>query len=213
MGTNTESQQMLALGELLKRPRGDKDEVKQFRAKVTKDQKAMKGVLQQRLQQAKKEDARRSNELTSLIANALQPRTEHTQANPATFPNTTIATNPTFESAGRVNAACKSLISEYNAIEATIVGMGGDRQKKVTEKWARDVTETEGKLRLGHRVALRNVKKVLGANGETGTGADEEEQMEGDGLMTGELNYELLKSLRYAERGIKRMVKGLPKEE
>jgi hypothetical protein len=34
--------------------------------------------------------------------------------------------------------------------------------------------------------------------------------MEVEGNTTRELNYELQKSLRYAERGVKRMVKGLP---
>jgi hypothetical protein len=43
---------MLAIGELLKKPSSDKDEVKQFRTRIAKDQKEMKGQLQQRLRQA-----------------------------------------------------------------------------------------------------------------------------------------------------------------
>jgi hypothetical protein len=65
---------------------------------------------------------------------------------------------------------------------------------------------------MGARVALRNVKKVLGADAEGGTDEDGDVDMEGEGK-TVELNYELQKSLRYAERGIKRMVKGLPVDE
>jgi hypothetical protein len=42
---------MLALGELIKRPQGEKEEMKQFRAQVARDQKEMKALLQQRLQQ------------------------------------------------------------------------------------------------------------------------------------------------------------------
>lgn len=132
----------------------------------------------------------------------------------ATFPNTTIGVNRVFESASKVNTACKSLVSEYNTFEAMIVEMAGDNKNQITETWAQDVTETERQLRLGHKVALRNVKKVLGASdGENGTGAADEEKLENDGMMAGELNYELVKSLRYAERGVKRMVKGLPKDE
>jgi hypothetical protein len=43
---------MLAIGELFKKPSSDRDEVKQFRTRIAKDQKEMKGQLQQRLRQA-----------------------------------------------------------------------------------------------------------------------------------------------------------------
>jgi hypothetical protein len=49
---NAIHRQMLAIGELLKKPSSDKDEVKQFRVRIAKDQKEMKRHLQQRLQQA-----------------------------------------------------------------------------------------------------------------------------------------------------------------
>jgi hypothetical protein len=95
-----------------------------------------------------------------------------------------------------------------------IEDMAGDNTNQVTETWAQDVAETEKQLRLGHKVALRNVRKVLGANNcVDGTGAPEDQEVDGREMMAGELNYELLKTLRYAERGVKRMVKGLPKEE
>jgi len=43
---------MLALGELMKKPRGDQEQMKQFRTQVAKDKKDMKALLQRRLQQA-----------------------------------------------------------------------------------------------------------------------------------------------------------------
>lgn len=93
-----------------------------------------------------------------------------------------------------------------------IVEMAGEDKKPVTETWTREVEETERLLRLGHKTASRNVKKVLGAeNGENDVEAGEEE-MRGGEMKGPDLNFELLKSLRYAERGIKRMVKALPKD-
>jgi hypothetical protein len=112
-----------------------------------------------------------------------------------------------------VNTACKSLVSEYNAFEDMIAGMAEDNQSQVTKTWAQDVAETERQLRLGHKVALRNVKKLLGAsNGERETEAADDEERENGGMKGAELNYELLKTLRYTERGVKRIVKGLPRE-
>lgn len=69
---------------------------------------------------------------------------------------------------------------------------------------------------MGARVAVRNVKKVLGAvvDGDDNDAEvkREDEMQEGDGGGQ-ELNYDLQKSLRYAERGVKRMVRGLPEDE
>jgi hypothetical protein len=112
-----------------------------------------------------------------------------------------------FDSAAKVSAACKSLVSEYNGFEAMVADMAGDKQNQVSKIWAQDVAEAERKLRLGHKVALRSVKKVLGAEeGVNGADADDGE-MGGDDVVTGELNYGLLQGLRYAERGVKRMVR------
>lgn len=80
----------------------------------------------------------------------------------------------------------------------------------MTEAWNQDIENIERKLKLGARVALRNAKKVLGAeikdrDGEMATIEVEEEEKE--------LDDELHKRLNYAERGVKRMVKGLCMED
>lgn len=71
---------------------------------------------------------------------------------------------------------------------------------------------------MGARVALRNVKKVLGADvqGDDLETAEQDSEVRVEVSVEPEkmeLNYDLLKSLRYAERGVKRMVKGLPSGE
>jgi hypothetical protein len=62
---------------------------------------------------------------------------------------------------------------------------------------------------------LRNVKKVLGADVEDFVmgEADEDGDVDMEGGEEVELNFELQKTLRYAERGVKRMVKGLPVDD
>jgi hypothetical protein len=67
-------------------------------------------------------------------------------------------------------------------------------------------------LNLGARVALRNVKKALGMPRDDDVDEDGDEEMrdvEGEQV----LSYEWQKSLQYVERGVKRMVKGLPDDE
>jgi hypothetical protein len=95
-----------------------------------------------------------------------------------------------------------------------ISGLQDGEKESVTDKWAHDIMETEKQLTLGARVARRNVKKVLGAVEEDDARADEEvDKGDDDNKENADLNYELHKSLRYAERGVKRMAKGLPQDE
>jgi hypothetical protein len=97
-----------------------------------------------------------------------------------------------------------------------IANLRDEQSDPIADTWKQDVEETDRQLKMGARVALRNVKKVLGADVEgDGLGRTDEDgdvDMEGEGEKV-ELNYELQKSLRYAERGVKRMVKGLPMDE
>ena len=80
----------------------------------------------------------------------------------------------------------------------------------IADTWKQDIEDTDKQLKKGARVALRNVKKVLGADVEHSLMTDEDGDVDMEGGEKVELNYELQKSLRYAERGVKRMVKGLP---
>lgn len=162
-------------------------------------------------------DARRQNEMSALIAEALIKPNKTTSHGPMTFEATKIASNVIYHSAIRVDAACRSMISEYNGLEATIAKLAGEHKNTVTERWMQDIERTEKLLKLGHKTAVRHVKRVLGAE----AGGDEtlvKEKLEvktaggekGIGVQE-DLNMELLQGLRYAERGVKRMVKGLPK--
>ena len=87
-----------------------------------------------------------------------------------------------------------------------IAAMADDKQSHISEQWAQNVAETEKKLRLGHKVALRSVKKVLGAEEEENDADADDGEKEGEVMLMGKLDYELLQGLRYAERGVKRMV-------
>jgi uncharacterized protein YdcH (DUF465 family) len=111
-----------------------------------------------------------------------------------------------------VLSSSEALLEEYERLDKMITDMRDGQEELVAETWHQDLQEAGQKLQMGARVALRHVKKVLGAEVETdggiatGDGDDEMHDIE----RGQELNYELEKNLRYAERGVKRMVKGLP---
>jgi hypothetical protein len=117
-----------------------------------------------------------------------------------------------YRTAKKVHLASENLVSMYTKHDAMLAEMAAEGQGQLSEKWTQDVAETERKLRLGYKVATRNLRKVLGAHVER-EDEDEDEEMDGEGMEVGELNYEILRGLGYAERGVKRMVKGLPLEE
>ena len=88
--------------------------------------------------------------------------------------------------------------------------MASEQKTSIMDVWARDMKETERLLILGHKKAVRDVKKVLGVKTEEIEGED----WNVNGFQRDESrDYDLHKSLRYAERGVRRMVKGLPMSE
>ncbi|KAJ4371540.1 hypothetical protein N0V83_004759 [Neocucurbitaria cava] len=211
----TESQQMLALRPLLKKPQGNDREVNRFRAKVAADQKQLKALLEQRVHQAEETKRRRRTQIATKIMEALQAPNHPPQGETPTFDGTKITGNITYASAVDVLTASEGLITQYQRLDDRIRDLRNEDTDSVVDKWKQDIHETEMQLKMGARVALRNVKKVLGADVMDDEVAEEsaEDKMEGVVLVEEELNYELAKGLRYAERGVKRMVKGLPKDE
>ncbi|KAH7083392.1 hypothetical protein BKA63DRAFT_403873 [Paraphoma chrysanthemicola] len=209
---STESQQMLAVGSLLRRPKPDDKEVQQFRIEVASERERIKAQLDLRVHQAEEEELSRRNEIASTISNALQTPNRRVQGSVPTFPTTTIAENAVYTPIADVLATSEDLVTQYESLDNMITGMRDDQAGPLAETWHQELQEAERQLRMGARVALRNVKKVLGADVDDEIIDDAEEIVENEEDEK-ELNYELQKGLQYAERGVKRMVKGLPMEE
>ena len=110
--------------------------------------------------------------------------------------------------------ASEHLVGEYDRLDKMVVSMRDAEPEGITEAWTEDVERTARLLKIGAETAIRNVKKVLGADvgsEEEGEAEDEGERLQGPEKMV--LSYELQKSLQYAERGVKKMVKCLPQDE
>jgi hypothetical protein len=131
------------------------------------------------------------------------------------LPSTTIAENATFAPVADILTASECLIAQYERLDDMVSKMQSDQAGPMTEIWNQDLQEAERQLKMGARVALRNVKRVLGAvvEDEAIRAQDGDEEVADNDEGEKELNYELQKSLRYAERGVKRMVKGLSVDE
>lgn len=136
------------------------------------------------------------------------------QGTPPTLGETTIARNAVFKSIASVLTASQHLVGEYDRLDKMIVGIRDAEPEGVAETWTEEVDETARLLKIGAETAIKNVKKVLGADVEVdNTEAIGEDGETMEALETLELNYELQKSLQLAERGVKKMVKSLPENE
>ncbi|ORY03863.1 hypothetical protein BCR34DRAFT_66570 [Clohesyomyces aquaticus] len=201
-------------------PLSDKKEIQQFRETVESEKRNVKELLQKEINQAQKQHERRQSDIASAISEALlfpSADDEYVAQPQHTFLGTAIASNPIFESARELLKASGDLINEFDTMVEKEAQAMPQHETQLSEVWQQDVMNTEKRLELGYRVALRNVKKVLWAEegkheksrGDENGDTDAEDV---DGRLRVPLNYELQKALGYAERGVKRMVKTLPKD-
>ncbi|OAL52276.1 hypothetical protein IQ07DRAFT_585485 [Pyrenochaeta sp. DS3sAY3a] len=180
------------------------------------DKKRLRGMIEQREYQCESEATQRRKQLSSTIQRALSTTNLPQSNQKLVYEHTKIAGNAVYALISDVVDASHGVINEYQRLENLITDLRNENAKPVAETWKQDIAEVEERLKLGARVAVRNVKKVLGAAIED-TGGDEGDQGEdldgGIGLQDRELDYGLQTSLKYAERGVKRMVKGIPVDE
>lgn len=164
---------------------------------------------------SKEQGERRQDELATAIFNALsRPDETFVPSETITFAGTDIASNGIYTSITSVLTSSEALIKEYKRLDDIVTDLRNQQAEPVSDKWTRNIEGTEEQLKMGARVAVRNVKKVLGADVEgEGDEDGDVEMMDSESVERLELNYELHKSISYAERGVKRMVKGLPQEE
>lgn len=108
--------------------------------------------------------------------------------------------------------ASADLVDTYDGLDKTITKTHYETATDVSEKWKEEIEWTGENLRKGARTALRSMQKVLGAGAQDAPDEDGDVDEDADEDMDGELNYEIPKRLKYAERGIKRMVKGLEED-
>ncbi|CAN9082271.1 unnamed protein product [Alternaria alternata] len=206
------SQQVLALSRVLEKPKNCGVDVQHFRATIVEDQKKLNGLIAKRKLQANKQEQHHRDELAATILEALRTPNRPVKSETANFKGTRIAGNQLYASVTTILTTSSDLVNEYRRLDDMITKLRNEQPATRADTWKQDVEDTDRQLRRGARVALRNVKKMLGADVEDVImgEADEDGDVKMEGGEEVELNYELRKSLRYTERGVKKMVKGLP---
>ncbi len=164
-------------------------------------------------------EKRRRNEIARATCDALGLPDSPRSNNVLSYPGTKIAGNAFYASLNEMIAFSEGLVKEYQRLD----NMAGDLQdedtKSMVDTWMQSVGKTETQLRMGARIAQRNVLKVLGADIQDEGGKMDHEGEGEEGMDAGEasegkeLNMELHKTLKYAERAVKKMVKGLPNDD
>lgn len=138
------------------------------------------------------------------------------QRTPSTFGNSKIARNAVFGSVATVLRASTELVDEHDRLDKMMMRMQEPGSEGVAESWTQGVNKSARLLKIGAETAIRNVKRVVGADVEEdgiedSTLVEDGETLEA--LEQMELNYELYRGLLFAEYGVKKMVKGLPEPE
>lgn len=157
---------------------------------------------------------RRRNELAEAFIDALQTPNQTVPGAPPTFGDTCIARNAIFKSVAEILTHSVSLINEYDRLDKIIADTLDPEPKNVSEAWTDDKERMARLLRIGAKTAIRNVRKVLGAEiGDDDIEDIGEESEKMDMVEKMALNYKLREGLQYAEEGVKKMVKSLPFDE
>jgi hypothetical protein len=164
----------------------------------------------------KQTQSSRHDDASALLQEVLNPSASKGYIQNSTrfsYPGTTISRSATYGSVNEVIKSSEDLLNEYDRMEKRIEGFRNGDEQPIADSWQQEAQDMERRLELGRRKAIRDVKKTLGAEreGEKGPADGAEEDVDGNEDDT--LDYELLKTLRYTERGVKRMVKSLPKED
>ncbi len=148
--------------------------------------------------------------------------------------------HPYFTEGAALFKHCRSLLQTYETLSNSIAQAVPDDIRDVEQRWRSDAARVERLLFLGRRVAERSIEKVLLRSEEVGKdvekavtrgdgrggggeeiGAEEQEMREASvffrsSVERGERRGEgvsLVDTLRLAERGVRRLAKGLPVEE
>ncbi|KAI2482652.1 hypothetical protein Ptr902_04968 [Pyrenophora tritici-repentis] len=182
-------------------PKDDDHEIQLFHATIWGDQKRLKGLLAQRMLEARNVEDQHRETLASTIVEALQTSNRLVQGEAPTFRGTHIAGNAVYTATANMLAASEDLIGEYERLDGIMRELRDEHADAHTSTWKRDVEVTDKQPRIHARAALRSVRNFLAAADEDGKHevGDKDEDVAMEGLKPIKRSYELLKSREYAD--------------
>lgn len=144
--------------------------------------------------------------------------TNPTRARDNRTTNLAVSTHPTYASAMEIVHASRNLLKDYEDMSQKLSASSPKEEQQIADEWQKNVDHTSRILQIGYKKALKDVESIIGI-GHTETEGDKDTEMtdqQDDGevedgeLMKRQCDTGLEKTLRYAERGVKRLAKGLP---
>ena len=148
-----------------------------------------------------------------------KPNGSHTK-NSATAA-TVLTSHPDFEYASRAIELSRGLVNEYETISTKVRPVLPEQDQSIIVDWQNHFDNTVRLLGIGHKLALRDVGKVLDLNeGNENEKVQNTEDEDESRVVSSAFPWVkasrsvgLMSTLKYAERGVKRMAKGLPLDE
>ena len=181
---------------------------------------------------SKHADRKRHHALAAAVSAALDSSTSTTAAAAASATTATapaaastplvlsVATHQFCTTADRLVRASRKLVADYETMAAhvgeaaTAVHRAADDD--AVRAWSANVRRTRSLLEHGYRTMLRRGARLLGVGADEGVPAEEPGERgpvkDAEADIAAERDGDVLTTLRYAERGVKRMAKGLPQD-
>lgn len=153
--------------------------------------------------------------MSAALLSALQFQARSTRDGQDIYPGTRISVNTSTDVLDEVLAASGYLLAEYARLNNVIAELHDGQTTFDAGAWDKEVSVMEDKLKLGARVALKRVDRALGAVGKHEGGDDKipDDDMEGVDIEQHKEDLKFFKSLHYAQRGVRRMIKAVPGNE
>ncbi|KAF2812290.1 uncharacterized protein BDZ99DRAFT_518148 [Mytilinidion resinicola] len=206
-------------------PQPSDSDAASFKRKVSSDQKALEALLNKQLSDALANEQTHRADIAAQIANIFQ---EAAAAQSVTNPPKGLAgagfftnlagagffTNLT--TAALLVQRSHEMLRDYDAMAMRIEDAVPEADRALPEVWRGEEARVRRVLEVGYRVAVKKVEGALGVERD-----EDEEEMDGDAWKVVRENFQRVQAqkvldvagtVRYAERGVMRMAKGLPWE-
>ncbi|OCL04739.1 hypothetical protein AOQ84DRAFT_415553, partial [Glonium stellatum] len=226
--TDWDGRQLLALSKILHKPKRTDKALQEFRNRVEGNQRELEKLLEQKEDDIAHSGIQHQHDISVRIAKAFRKLPADSKGKKSTGIHTKYSTaaavpisHPNFDQASRVVELSRDLLSEYETISTNVRRANPEQDQSITIDWENHFDDTIRLLSTGHRLALRDIGKVLDSskrntNEQGGNAEDEDENEEvSSAFQWSRTNRSsgLTSTLQYAERGVRRIAKGLPRSE
>ncbi|KAF2493511.1 hypothetical protein BU16DRAFT_563665 [Lophium mytilinum] len=208
-------------------PKPKDDEIASFKRKIESDRKDLEALLKTRMADALAKEEKHRNDITAQVlkifqeASKAQSDTDKPKSHAAAAggkPAADFFAN--LRSAAVIVQRSHDMLSDYDDMALRIENAVPEADKALPETLRGEEARTKRVLGIGYKIAMKKMEAALSMEGDAE--GDDEEEMDGDAWKVVKENFQkvyaqkvpdVAGTVRYAERGVMRMAKGLPWEK